>query len=160
MRGTVAKSASATFRTTTLPSMTSPAGAAHDPVADELAVRNLIGRLSLNADMGTVDEYLSSFATDALWNMPGNPSHGIDEIRAGLIARRESGAVGPGTHGRHMVSSIDVEMHGDRATALSYFQFVTNTNTTPVLALVGAYADEFVRTEHGWKLHRRDITFG
>ncbi len=131
-----------------------------NPVADELAIRNLIARLSLNADMGSVEEYLASFASDAVWNLPGNASHGIDEIRAGLLNRRASGAVGPGTNGRHMVSSIDVVMDGDRATARSYFQFVTNTNTAPVLALVGAYADEFVRTAAGWRLQRRDITFG
>ena len=140
--------------------MTNDAAPTRDPVADELAVRNLIARLSLNADMGTVDEYLASFTEDAVWNLPGSPSHGIVEIKAGLVARRASGAVGPGTHGRHMVSSIDVVMNGDRAMARSYFQFVTNTNTQPVLALVGAYADEFVRTEEGWKLQKRDITFG
>jgi SnoaL-like domain len=140
--------------------MTATHDAASDPVADELAVRNLIARLSLNADMGTIDEYLASFTDDAVWNLPGNPSHGIEAIKSGLIARRESGAVGPGTHGRHMVSSIDVVVLGDRATARSYFQFVTNTDSKPTLALVGAYADEFVRTSNGWKLQRRDITFG
>ncbi len=129
-------------------------------VADELAIRNLIGRLSLNADMGTIDEYLASFADDAVWNLPGSVSHGIAAIREGLLARRASGAVGPGSNGRHMVSSIDVVMDGDRATARSYFQFVTNTKTAPTLALVGAYADGFIRTASGWKLQRRDITIG
>ena len=54
-------------------------GGAQDVIqalADEFAVRNLIARLSLNADSGDIDQYMSSFAPDAVWNVPGAPVRG------------------------------------------------------------------------------------
>ncbi len=142
------------------PSPSAASKAAGNPVTDELVVRNLVADLSRNADVADVATYLSSFAPDARWNMPGAPVHGHAEIRAGLIARRERGEGGPGTHTRHMVSTVAVAVDGDAATADSYFQFFTDTNTQPVLRLVGAYHDTFVRTPDGWKLAQRDITLG
>lgn len=131
-----------------------------DPVADELAVRNLVARLSRNADMGDIDTYMSSFAPDAEWNLPGAPVRGYDAIKAGLIERRKTGAVGPGSHTRHMVSTVSVDVDGDVARSESYFQYVAETDTNPTLRLVGYYQDTFVRTPDGWRLQRRDITFG
>ena len=131
-----------------------------DPIADELAVRNLVARLSRNADVADIDSYMSSFAVDAEWNLPGAPTRGYDEIRAGLIARRDTGAVGPGSHTRHMVSTVSVDVDGDTATSESYFQYIAETDTNPTLRLVGYYQDAFVRTPDGWRLQRRDITFG
>lgn len=133
---------------------------AHDQIADELAIRNLIARLSLNADMGDEDEYMSSFAIDAVWNIPGAPMRGHDEIRSALVARRAQGVAGPGTQTRHMVSTIAVTVDGDTAIANSYFQFFTDTVLAPTLRAVGAYRDTFTRTGDAWKLQTRDITFG
>ena len=131
-----------------------------DPIADQFAVRNLVARLSLNADVGDIDAYMSSFATDAEWNMPGSPVRGYDAIRAGLIERRATGAVGPGSNTRHMVSTVIVDVDGDTAMSESTFQYFSDTNTNPTLRLVGAYRDVFVRTSAGWRLSKRDITFG
>jgi uncharacterized protein (TIGR02246 family) len=131
-----------------------------DPIADELAIRNLIARLARNADVADIDTYMSSFAPDAEWNMPGSPARGHDAILSGLLARRESGAVGPGTRTRHTVSTISVVVDGDRAEGVAYFQFFTDTDTQPTLRLMGAYRDAFTRTPDGWRLARRDITFG
>ncbi|HEY3833799.1 MAG TPA: nuclear transport factor 2 family protein [Acidimicrobiia bacterium] len=131
-----------------------------DSVADELAVRNLVARLSRNADIGDIDTYMSSFAADAEWNMPGSPTRGADAIRAGLIERRATGAVGPGSNTRHMVSTVTVDIDGDTATSESYFQYLSDTTTNPTLRLVGFYRDIFVRTSDGWRLSKRDITFG
>jgi uncharacterized protein (TIGR02246 family) len=131
-----------------------------DSVADELAVRNLVARLSRNADIGDIDTYMSSFAPDAEWNLPGAPVRGVDAIRAGLIERRATGAVGPGSNTRHMVSTVTVDVDGDTATSESYFQYLSDTTTNPTLRLVGYYRDVFVRTSAGWRLAKRDITFG
>ena len=48
----------------------------------------------------------------------------------------------------------------DMAVADSYFLFFVNTLEAPTLRLCGVYHDSFVRTVDGWKLGRRDITFG
>jgi hypothetical protein len=131
-----------------------------DPTADELAVRNLVARLSRNADVADIDTYMSSFAPDAEWNLPGAPVRGFDAIREGLVERRKTGAVGPGSHTRHMVSTVTVDIDGDTATSESYFQYLADTTTNPTVRLVGAYQDTFIRTTEGWRLSKRDITFG
>ena len=59
-----------------------------------------------------------------------------------------------------MVSTVIVDVDGDTATSESTFQYFSDTTTNPTLRLVGAYRDVFVRTSAGWRLSKRDITFG
>jgi 3-phenylpropionate/cinnamic acid dioxygenase small subunit len=130
-------------------------------VADELEIRNLVARLAQLADMGDLDDYVDAFTEKAEWEMPGNPRHGRADIRAGAEERRATGSVGPASNTRHAVSTIAVSADGgDEATAESYFQFWVETTTEPKVALMGHYHDTFQRTANGWKLARRQITFG
>jgi uncharacterized protein (TIGR02246 family) len=131
-----------------------------DPTADELEIRNLIARIALAADGPDVEAYVALFTPDARWEMPGAPRRGRADIREGSLARRAAGQIGPGSATRHVVSTLAVMVHGDRALASSYWQFFTQTTTEPHLALMGAYHDELVRTEDGWLLSRRQITIG
>lgn len=129
------------------------------PVADELAIRNLIARLAFcadNPDVADLDDYLRCFTEDAVWDMAGQVATGHTQIYAGAKARRENATV----RGRHFVSMTWVELADDTATAESYFQFVNSSVKPPVLAMVGHYQDRFARTAEGWKLAHRVITFG
>jgi uncharacterized protein (TIGR02246 family) len=129
--------------------------------ADELEIRNVIARLALLADMGDLDEYASLFTEDAEWNMPGGPKNGRADIHAGAVDRRAAGGVGPGTNTRHVVGTVAVKaVDDDTATAEAYFQFYVDSATAPALRLFGHYDDTFRRTPDGWKLARRQITFG
>jgi hypothetical protein len=38
--------------------------------------------------------------------------------------------------------------------------FYGDTTTAPAVRLMGLYHDTFRRTDEGWKLARREITFG
>jgi 3-phenylpropionate/cinnamic acid dioxygenase small subunit len=127
---------------------------------DELAVRNLIAKVARRADGDDVDAYVELFTPDARWEMPGATRIGHDDIRAGSIARRESGQIGPGAASRHVVTTIVVTLDGDTADAESTFQFFVDTTTTPTLSMIGTYQDHFVRTDAGWKLARRTIGQG
>ena len=127
---------------------------------DELAVRNVIARLAQHADGPDVDAYIDLFTADASWEMPGAPRRGHAEIRAGSEERRASGGMGPGSNTRHAVTTVAVAVDGDAAVADSYWQFWADTTTAPRVALMGTYRDDFVRTDGGWKLSRRQITFG
>ena len=131
-----------------------------DPVADELAVRNLIAALSRTADGEEVEAYLALFAPDAVWALPGGERRGHDQIRAGSVERRAQGQVGPGTATRHAVTTVVVAVDGDRAAATSTWMFLVDTSTEPRIGRVGTYTDQFVRTNGRWLLSRRDITFG
>lgn len=127
---------------------------------DELAIRNLIARIAQLADTGSADDYTRCFTPDARWDMPGSPQRGRSDIQRGSQARRDAGAIGPGSATRHMVGTIVVDIDGDAARAKSYFQFFDQTTTTPRLRLVGQYDDRFVRTSDGWLLENRRIMLG
>ncbi len=130
--------------------------------ADELAVRSLIVRLAQYADgLGTVDQYAELFTEDAEWLMPGAPRIGREDIRAGSAERRAEGRVGPRSNSRHMIAGTAMEfMSPDEAVADSYWMFFVNTDTQAELRLVGHYRDTVVRTAAGWRMARREITFG
>ena len=127
---------------------------------DELAVRNLVARVAQFADGPDVDAYVSLFTPDAVWDMPGAPRQGHDEIRAGSMARRAAGQIGPGSNTRHVVSTIAVRVHENHAVADSVWQFYVDTASAPKLQLMGTYHDECRRQGQEWKLAHRQITIG
>jgi 3-phenylpropionate/cinnamic acid dioxygenase small subunit len=140
-------------------------------VAAELEIRNLLARLAQLADAGETDEYVSLLTDDVVWGMPPNPAiglpaserHGRDEIAAGQRERIAGGHQGVGSNTMHMISTVSVsfDLDGeDLATARSYFTFWADTAAAPVVRSAGRYVDTLRRTDDGWKLARRVITFG
>ena len=129
-------------------------------MSDELAIRNVVARLAMLADDGDLEEYAGLFADDALWEMPGNSIQGRDNLLAGAIERRSAGTVGPGSNTRHVITTQAVAVDGDEAFSDAYWQFWVNTVTEPSIALFGTYRDRLVRTDGGWKLAHRTISYG
>jgi uncharacterized protein (TIGR02246 family) len=130
-------------------------------VAAELQIRNVIARLAFLADQGDLDEYMEQFTEDAVWALPGSERRGRPDIRAGAEARRTDGVTGPGTGTRHVITTTSVHLDTvDAASADSYFQFFQQTTATPTLFNMGWYHDTFIRDQGGWRLARREITFG
>ncbi|MEX1217458.1 MAG: nuclear transport factor 2 family protein [Acidimicrobiales bacterium] len=133
-----------------------------DQAADEWAVRNVIVRLAHYADgLGSCEQYAELFTEDAEWLMPNAPRHGRADILAGSLARRAEGGVGPGSNTRHVVASTAVEFASDDvAVAESYWVYYVETNVAPRATLFGHYRDTLHLTPDGWKMARREITFG
>jgi uncharacterized protein (TIGR02246 family) len=140
-----------------------------DRTAAELEIRNVLARLAQLADSGGTEEYVSLMTDDIEWAMPSNPTIGLegserrgrDEIAAGQRARMEAGAQGPGSDTLHAISTITVRFDDeDVATSHAAFTFWADTTTAPVVRSMGRYVDTFRRTDQGWKLARRVITFG
>jgi len=140
-----------------------------DLTAAELEIRNVLALLAQLADSGDTDDYVNLLTDDIVWAMPPNPSIGLaaserrghDEIAAGQRERMEAGHQGPGSATMHTVSTTSITFHGDdRATAQSAFAYWGDTTTAPTVRSMGRYLDTFRRTEGGWKLARREITFG
>ena len=127
-------------------------------VADELEIRNLVARLAHLADGDDVDAYVDCFAVDGRWEHPSAPRRGHADIRAGRLERVVDGSVGPGSGTRHVATTVEVHLDGDRATARSTWLYVTGTAGAPVVASTGTYDDEFTRTDHGWRIAVRHIT--
>lgn len=128
---------------------------------DELVIRNVLALIAHHSDDGPLAAYGALFAEDATWEMPGAPVRsGRADIVAAGAQRRAAGTTGPGSHTRHAVLTTAVTVVGDHATATSYWQFFTATDTAPVLASMGKYDDHFVRAGSGWLLRHRRITPG
>jgi 3-phenylpropionate/cinnamic acid dioxygenase small subunit len=140
--------------------------------SDELDIRNLIGRVALLADTTPdLQRYLALFTEDAVWDFPGDAAQQLPASRtqghAAILAdrqeRRGTGFQGPGTHTRHLVTVLAVEVDAgdaDAATADSYWMYLTHTDTAPALQSMGQYHDTFVRGPAGWKLSHRQISLG
>ncbi|WP_420434317.1 nuclear transport factor 2 family protein [Candidatus Poriferisocius sp.] len=129
-------------------------------MSDELAVRNVVARLAMLSDGGDLEEYVDLFTDDARWDMPGGELQGRENLLAGAIERRAAGTVGPGSNTRHVITTQAVAVDGEEAVSDSYWQFWANTAAEPSIALFGTYHDRLVRTEDGWKLAHRVISFG
>jgi ketosteroid isomerase-like protein len=136
-----------------------PHGSADRLHEDERQIRNLIARLGHLADYGDLDEYMSLFTEDAVWDFTDGSYRGAAAIRADRVHRRILGAQGPGTHTRHMNTTLWVEVDGsDVAFAHSYFIYVRDADTNPVIGLTGRYHDTLRRTPDGWKMAHRKIS--
>lgn len=135
---------------------------------DEHAIATLVARIAQLADVGELSEYATCFADDAEWVLPAGTGvdlsqqtrSGVADIIAGAQERRDAGIQGPGTHTRHVVSTVVVDVVGDRAAGRAYWRYYGRTDETPQLLTMGQYDDEFVRTSRGWLLLRRTITRG
>lgn len=129
---------------------------------DELAIRNLVVRMAQVADEAeSLDEYAALLTLDSVWQLEGQPAfEGRDAIVAGAAERRAQGLVGPGTDTRHVITTQQVSVHGDRASGQCTCIFYSGTREKPLVLALSQYRDEFVRTKQGWKIARRVIRFG
>lgn len=137
-------------------------------VIDRQEIITLLARIAHLADSGTPEAYIACFTENAVWDLTDAADLPMDVQRisgraallTGVHERRRAGIQGPGSHTRHDVSSIAVEVDGDRATARSYFRYYRGTDSVPSLAAMGEYHDVFVREPTGWMLQSRAISRG
>ena len=153
--------------------MTSLTPDAFAKLAAELAIRNLVARIFLLADQAPdLDEYLTCFTEDAIWERVGDDGRpppgahvgsrlvGVEAIAADRRKIREVGYQGPGTNTWHVNTTLAVRVNDDgTADAESYWLFVESLEQTRVRS-IGHYRDRFRLTEGGWKLAHRRFRIG
>ena len=137
-------------------------------IGDRQEIAMLLARIAQLADAGDPEEYVRCFTADAVWDLTDATDLPMDvqtivgrtELLAGVLARRNAGIQGPGTHTRHDISSIAIEVDGDEASARSYFRYYRGADGIPTLTAMGVYDDAFVRDVSGWLLSHRVISRG
>ncbi len=130
-------------------------------IEDEAAIRKVILDYAVHLDARDFDNYVALFARDGTWQNGATIKHGRDEIRqmlVGIYGEQKPGSVN--TDSYRIVSNVEVELNGDRATAHSrQLTIMRGENGTPTPRLSGIYDDEFIREDGAWKiLHRTDRT--
>jgi hypothetical protein len=140
-------------------------------LTDESEIRNLVARLAHLADLApTLDEYLTCFTEDAVWEYseaaratvtdgrPGLRVEGRAAIAADRQRLRGDRFQGPGTNTFHVNTTLAVRVLSEtEAEAQSYWLFVSGQGA-PQVSKLGHYHDYFRRTSEGWKLARRVVT--
>jgi len=135
-------------------------------MSDDAAIRALVAELAVQADSGTLEDYLALFTEDAVWEMDAHPGRGIPadhrtghaEIAASVEQRRGLGVQGPGTGTMHHLTTVLLDVDGDEAMGHLYYQFAGLNDGVPTIRTIGQYFDRYRRTGTGWKLaHRRIV---
>lgn len=128
-------------------------------LSDELEIRSLVARLARALDSGTVEEYLAAFADGAVLELEGVPARsGTEELRAGALASRDAGAVGPSSKMLHHLGGLELRVDGDDATG--FMTFVLIDLVALAVARAGRYQDRYRRTTSGWRISGRKVSFG
>ncbi|MFD4402229.1 nuclear transport factor 2 family protein [Nocardia sp. NPDC058499] len=131
-----------------------------DSMMAELEVRDLLGRCALCADEGHPEDYRNFYSEDVVWETADMRQAGIADVVAAAAERRRMGISGPGSHTRHVITTLTVAIDHSEAYAVSYLQFYRNTHATPILELIVRYSDTLCRGDDGWRITHRRISPG
>lgn len=116
-------------------------------------VHDLLVRLAQAQDAHDWDTLTDCFASDATYDHPGGRLEG-----AAAIVERSSAALGRLDGSQHLVGSFLIEVDGDEATSVSYFQAQHAKRGTPggdLLIIAGTYHDRLRRIDGRWQVVHR-----
>jgi hypothetical protein len=129
-------------------------------VEDQMAIEQLLNRYCHVLDRGTVDEVVDLFHRDAVLL----PAYESDDRHVGRDAVREWYADYDRTlranvrYLRHKISPPLIEISGDRATSVCYFDAdAIPTGMDQSMMLVGRYDDKLVKEGGRWLFEERKI---
>ncbi|MGW3565063.1 nuclear transport factor 2 family protein [Streptomyces sp. NPDC000941] len=113
---------------------------------DLVAIEQLLARYAVAMTRGDVDRVLAVFTPDGTYSAFGD-SYPLDEFPA-LIAAAPKGLF--------LVGTPVIELDGDSATGTQPLCFVEHSEHE---LRIGYYQDTYARTQDGWRLHTRAMTF-
>jgi hypothetical protein len=125
-------------------------------LADKDAIRELLARYCFLLDGFRLSEFASLFAADGEWisrNGQATGPEGIERLLRGLVPEPA-----PGRRRKHFTANIVIDLAGERATVISNFLVVRDSETGPAVAVAGTYDDTVVRTKEGWKFRSRRLS--
>jgi uncharacterized protein (TIGR02246 family) len=126
-------------------------------LGDREEIRRLLVAYAAALDARDLHAYAQLFARDGEWI--GGTGHGRtpDGIRRMLEERLAPNPPAPGATPRHVLTNVEIDLDGDRATARSQFTLVARApGDVPTTALQGHYEDRLVREDGRWRFADRE----
>ena len=120
------------------------------PLADILEVEQLLARYSVGMTRNDVDAVIGVFTPDGTYSAFGS-AYTLEEFPA-LVEAAPKGLFMTGTPALDLGTGAD----GNKGTGMQTLCFVDQSNHD---MRIGYYTDTYRRTEHGWRLHTRSMTF-
>ena len=116
------------------------------PLVDILEVEQLLARYSVGMTRNDVDAVIDVFTPDGTYSAFGS-AYTLEEFPALVEAAPK---------GLFMTGTPALDLAGDEGTGLQTLCFVDQTNHD---MRIGYYSDTYRRTDEGWRLHTRSMTF-
>jgi uncharacterized protein (TIGR02246 family) len=124
---------------------------------DQEEIRQVLVAYGEYLDSRNYAAYASLFAHDGVWTGGFGSASGPAQIQAMLeknLGKAEPGFVNKSSF--HLMTTMVVQVTGDKATAQSRYLFYTATSDNkPGATLAGRYVDAFVREDGKWKIKSR-----
>jgi hypothetical protein len=116
------------------------------PLADILEVEQLLARYSVGMTRGDVEAVIDVFTPDGTYSAFGS-AYSLAEFPELVEAAPK---------GLFMTGTPALDLHADEGTGMQTLCFVDQTNHD---MRIGYYTDTYRRTDKGWRLHTRSMTF-
>ena len=95
------------------------------------------------------------FAEDAVWTTDYGEAKGRDAIEQ--IFRSVVPVKGEGPQRKHYITNIIIKVEGERASAVSDYLVVRESESGLLPVMGGTYRDKFVKTPAGWRFARKEL---
>lgn len=124
-------------------------------ITDIEQIRRLTHEYAGNLDGGLLDELVSLFTDDGVWDGSG---WGIPAIQGTKALREFFAATMASNAGTcHLTSNHIITIDGNSAACTAYFHAFGRRLDGSLNDSLGIYTDELVRTAQGWKFSRRSV---
>lgn len=126
-------------------------------LSDREEILELRSRYGRALDKRDWDLMRTVFAEDATADFAlGQPFDGIDDIIKACRSQMDNL-----DHTQHFFGNHEIELDGDRATGrhkLIGSAFLHTQVGGPTVCIRGEYVDEYIRTDEGWRISRRELS--
>ena len=116
------------------------------PIADVIEIQQLLARYAVGMTMDDIDAVIEVFTPDGSYSAFGS-AYGLHDFPSLVKAAPK---------GLYLTSTPLLELDGDSGKGRQPLCFVDQTNHD---MRIGYYTDTYRRTEAGWRLHTRAMTF-
>jgi hypothetical protein len=115
-------------------------------VADIIEIEQLLARYAAGMTKDDIDTVMEVFTPDGTYSAFG-ANYGLRDFPS-LVAAAPKGL--------YLTGTPALQLDGDSATGIQPLCFIDQTNHH---MRIGYYTDTYHRTEQGWRLHTRSMTF-